>query len=84
MHVRAVYTADTSKWIPHFQDINPDKTTTTSNVPESFAVEQNDEHVVEKSTFDGFYGTELESILKNANIEQTLICGLVTSACVQG
>ena len=54
-----------------------------ANPFEAFAAPRAGEPVVEKHTFDGFAGTELASILRGARIEQTLLCGLVTSACVQ-
>merc|ERR1711862_929320 len=41
------------------------------------------EVIVEKSTFDGFLNTTLDSQLKSADIKEVFICGLVTSACVQ-
>lgn len=40
------------------------------------------EVVVEKATFDAFNGTELDALLKEAGVEEVVICGLVTSACV--
>jgi nicotinamidase-related amidase len=38
--------------------------------------------MVMKRTFDSFYRTKLEKILKHAGIERILICGLLTGMCV--
>jgi len=40
VHVRAVYTPQTSPWMPYFESLNPDKGgASTDNIPEEFARE---------------------------------------------
>jgi bifunctional isochorismate lyase/aryl carrier protein len=36
-----------------------------------------------KSQYDAFFGTNLESLLKTAHIEQILICGVMTHLCCE-
>mmetsp|Transcript_52581 Transcript_52581/g.122995 ORF Transcript_52581/g.122995 Transcript_52581/m.122995 type:complete len:121 (+) Transcript_52581:274-636(+) len=66
--------------------MNPEKAGDCENTPEAFAAEIPDgavpEIVVEKTTFDGFQNTILEQVLRRHGIEQVLVAGLVTSACV--
>ena len=88
--IRAVYAEELgSVWMPYFRELNADKTDAATNVPEDFAAENvvsgvpgPPEVVVEKCTFDGFYKSRLADVLASHSIKQTLICGLVTSACV--
>jgi maleamate amidohydrolase len=90
VHIRAVYAEEKgSAWMPYFRVLNPDKTDSAWNEAEEFATECTNaaggpkEITVEKPTFDGFFNTNLENILKEADIKQVFSCGLITSACVQ-
>jgi len=38
---------------------------------------------IKKRTFDAFYGTELEKILKSKDIDEVLLTGVSTDICVQ-
>jgi len=38
---------------------------------------------IKKRTFDAFYGTELEKILKNRDIDEVVLTGVSTDICVQ-
>ncbi len=40
------------------------------------------DHVVEKHTYDAFYGTELEGWLRAHGIDDLLICGTLANVCV--
>lgn len=39
--------------------------------------------VLMKRTYDAFFGTDLEAILKNHSAKDVLFCGLVTDICIQ-
>jgi nicotinamidase-related amidase len=39
--------------------------------------------VITKTTSGVFTGTELERLLKNMNLEQLIVCGVLTNACVE-
>ncbi|MFB6123317.1 MAG: cysteine hydrolase family protein [Haloferacaceae archaeon] len=41
-----------------------------------------DDHVVEKHTYDAFYGTELDGWLSARGIDDLLICGTLANVCV--
>jgi len=41
-----------------------------------------EEHVILKQRFSGFYGTDLDAVLKRAKIEQAEVVGVCTSICV--
>jgi nicotinamidase-related amidase len=40
------------------------------------------EHVVAKTRYSGFYGTELNALLKRLNVDTVVACGLTTECCV--
>lgn len=40
------------------------------------------EHVVRKTTYSGFYGTELEEVLQGLGSEHLVVTGVVTNICV--
>jgi len=40
------------------------------------------DHVIEKAYYYGFFKTRLESLLEELDIEEVLICGVVTNICV--
>jgi len=63
-------------WPPHAI-----KGTKGAQVVEGLSPEHED-YLVEKSTYSGFYNTELEDLLKRLNIEELIITGTVTNICV--
>ncbi|MBT3835008.1 cysteine hydrolase [Candidatus Peribacteria bacterium] len=44
---------------------------------------ENDEAVIRKPTYDSFYETGLDEILKSKNIKQVVIVGVVTNLCCE-
>lgn len=50
----------------------------TETVPEL----RNVARVVEKHTYDAFYGTDLEKILKERKAKNIIFCGVVTDICI--
>ena len=40
-------------------------------------------HIIQKSTYDPFYHTDLEEILRTKDIDQLVICGVMTNLCVE-
>ena len=87
VHIRAEYKAEEangrSAWIPHFKELNPEKSSEAKPILADFAESKPGEYVFDKPTFDAFLKTDLEKHLVQHGIKQTLLCGLVTSACVQ-
>lgn len=43
----------------------------------------NNSIIIEKNTYDAFYNTDLENILKSNSIKQIIITGVVTHLCVE-
>jgi nicotinamidase/pyrazinamidase len=43
---------------------------------------QTDETVIPKKRYSGFYGTDLEDVLKFANVDEVEVVGVCTSICV--
>ncbi len=43
---------------------------------------QDSDFVIEKTTYDGFYGTTLNELLKNMNIKRLIITGCVSNICI--
>jgi isochorismate hydrolase len=39
--------------------------------------------IIEKNQYDAFYNTDLEQILKEKNIGQVIICGVMTNICCE-
>ena len=94
IHIRASYSKmndninneDWSKWMDHFEELNPEKQCTGVDGSESvelFAKEVAGEKLFLKPTFDAFNGTELQTYLKARHVERIMIAGLLTSVCVQ-
>ena len=93
IHVRALYSKtnddvmneDCSKWIANFEELHPDKSVQIDGTEkvEPFAKEIEGEKLYLKPTFDAFFGTDLNLYLKTRNVQQILVAGLITSACVQ-
>lgn len=63
-------------WPPHAI-----KGTKGAKIVEELSPEPED-YLVEKTTYSGFYNTELEDLLKRLNIEELIITGTVTNICV--
>lgn len=85
-------------WPAEFSRLNPDKSLVLADTPAAastaFAKPLADdlvdnqvvgrrEFLVKKPTFDAFLGTDLEDLLRSLQVTEVLVCGLVTSACVQ-
>lgn len=45
-------------------------------------VPQNDDVIVFKRTYDGFYNTELEITLRSLGVDTVVVCGIHTHVCV--
>jgi nicotinamidase-related amidase len=43
---------------------------------------QKEDFIIEKTTYDGFYQTELESLLKHLNVDELTIIGCVSNICI--
>ena len=43
---------------------------------------QADETMIPKKRYSGFYGTDLENVLKSANVDEVEVVGVCTSICV--
>jgi len=43
---------------------------------------QADETVIPKKRYSGFYGTDLENVLKSANVDEVEVVGVCTSICI--
>jgi nicotinamidase-related amidase len=43
---------------------------------------EDDDHVVEKHTYDAFYNTELEGWLNARNVRDLVVCGTLANVCV--
>ena len=81
VHVRANY--ERSPHVATMRRLNPSlNTVPILPEPEAWAKEIEGELVVMKSTFDGFFRTELEACLLELGVTRVLVCGLITSACV--
>lgn len=85
-HVRASYAYDSCPWLTTFERMNPGrkKYEIDPTQTEPFAEPVPGERVFHKSTFDAFYGSsELSSELRAAGVRTVVVCGLITSVCVQ-
>lgn len=82
VHVLADYDDGHSPFANEFRAMNPDKTFEARPDPESFAAPAPGEAVVHKPTMDGFLHTNLQGVLQGHGVQQVLVCGLLTSACV--
>ena len=85
-HVRASYAYDACPWLTTFERMNPGrkKYEIDPTHTEPFAEPVPGERVFHKSTFDAFYGSsELSSELHAAGVRTVIVCGLITSVCVQ-
>ncbi len=41
------------------------------------------DYVIHKNRFSGFYGTQLEPLLRSLRIERLVVCGVTTNICVE-
>ena len=41
-----------------------------------------EDYIVEKTTYDGFYNTDLEKLLKQENVDTLVLTGCVTNICI--
>lgn len=84
--VRADYRRERSPWLPQFSALNPEKGGETGGRGppewEPFAAPRPGEAVVRKHSW-GVGGTRLVELLKGRGVEEVLVCGLITSVCVQ-
>lgn len=89
--VRADYRHKHSPWLSHFERIRGPRN--LGEVPcdpsspeftwEEFATPEGGEVIIAKSSWSSTSNTALVDILKVACIETVLVCGLITSVCVQ-
>jgi nicotinamidase-related amidase len=79
VHVRANYTF---KLADNFRRLNPDKALPEDIHACDFAVSQVGERIVVKPSFDSFHDTQLQNYLRELEIEEIVVCGLLTSVCV--
>lgn len=84
VHILAHYDNDRTPFADTYKIFHPEKTFYVPNPQcEPFAAPKDGELVVEKTTFDAFYCTNLADMLRRNRIETVLIGGLITSVCVQ-
>lgn len=62
------------KWWNHVMD-------ETCSLSELFISPENDPVIV-KTSYDAFYKTELENLLRKLEVDQLLVCGVMTHLCV--
>jgi nicotinamidase-related amidase len=86
VHVHSAFDPDRSNWMlfyrPEGRGEIPCIAGTEGTRVEGFAAPMPGEKRVEKETFDGFMGTDLEEYLKGRGVKAALISGLETSVCV--
>ena len=85
-HVRASYAYHTCPWLQTFERMNPgrSKYEIDPHETEPFAEPLEGEAVFHKRTFDAFYGEGcLSPELRAAGVKTVVVCGLITSVCVQ-
>jgi nicotinamidase-related amidase len=86
VHVHSAFDPDRSNWMlfyrPEGRGEIPCIAGTEGTKFEGFAAPIPGEKRVEKETFDGFMGTDLEEYLKGRGVKAALISGLETSVCV--
>jgi len=92
--VRADYKYNHSPWLVQFDRLNGgNRPDTKSEIPcdpesedfawEDFATPEGDEIVIAKKSWNSASNTALMDVLKQEGIENVLVCGLITSVCVQ-
>lgn len=89
--VRADYQYSQSPWLTQFQKLRgnrnlgevPCDPTSPEFTWEDFATPEGGEVIIAKSSWSSTNNTALIDVLKVAHIENVLVCGLITSVCVQ-
>lgn len=82
-----------SPWLAQFERLRGTKADVTVELPcepesdefawESFATPEGGETVIAKSSWSSTSNTALMDILRVSGIDTVLVCGLITSVCVQ-
>ena len=80
VHVRANYVG--SAMVPYSLILNPNLSIPSDIQATTWAVENSNEYVLEKSTINGFHETELSDYLKSIHVDTIVLAGLLTCACV--
>jgi len=84
--VRADYSFDKSPWLQQFSRLHQGRIPPVVELNskwEDFAVPAADEFVMTKTSWSSTSHTRLLNVLKDAGIDTVLVCGLITSVCVQ-
>ncbi len=84
--VRADYSYEHSPWLHQFARLHQGRippVVRPSSKWETFATPANDELVITKTSWSSTSDTGLLEMLRDNNIDTVLVCGLITSVCVQ-
>lgn len=84
--VRADYSFDKSPWLQQFSRLHQGRippVVEPNSRWEEFAEPLDDEFVMTKTSWSSTSSTQLVNVLKEAGIDTVLVCGLITSVCVQ-
>ena len=84
--VRADYNFEKSPWLQQFSRLHQGRIppiVKPNSKWESFAEPQEDEFVMTKTSWSSTSDTKLLTVLKESGIDTVLVCGLITSVCVQ-
>ena len=84
--VRADYSFEKSPWLVQFSRLHQGRippVVKPSSKWESFAEPHSDETLITKTSWSSTSDTKLIDVLKESGIETVLVCGLITSVCVQ-
>jgi len=84
--VRADYSFDRSPWLQQFSRLHQGRippVVEPSSKWEDFATPKKDELIITKTSWSSTTSTSLLDTLSEAGIETVLVCGLITSVCVQ-
>jgi nicotinamidase-related amidase len=84
--VRADYNFEKSPWLQQFTRLQQGRIppiVQPNSKWESFAVPEEDEFVMTKTSWSSTSDTKLLNVLRESGIDTVLVCGLITSVCVQ-
>lgn len=84
--VRADYSFERSPWLQQFSRLHKGRIppeVKPSSEWEEFAEPFKGEHVVTKTSWSSTSDTQLLDVLRQSGIDTVLVCGLITSVCVQ-
>ena len=84
--VRADYNFEKSPWLQQFSRLHQGRIppiVKPNSKWESFAQPLEDEFVMTKASWSSTSDTKLLTVLKESGIDTVLVCGLITSVCVQ-